>query len=186
LSIRNEDRKSTQKDSVTGEFAATPTWFAVETSPRHEKKVAAELTNKGVDCLLPLFAAERQWSDRRQVVQLPVFPGYVFVQIAPISENRLPVLQTNGVRRFVGVRGTGIPIEDSEMDAVRRITAGDTPFQPHPYPKTGQRVRIRDGSLRGIEGILLSINGDQSLVVSLELIGRSMAMRLTGYAVDPA
>src|SRR5450755_782643 len=94
-------------------------WFAVQTRPRYEKKVNAELQEKGMKAFLPLYSATHQWSDRRRLVHMPLFPGYVFVRIAPSAHQRVAVLQTNGVLSFVGVRNMGIPIPDSEIDAIR-------------------------------------------------------------------
>jgi len=159
-------------------------WFAIQTRPRYEKKVAVELQEKGVKAFLPLYSATRQWSDRRCVVQMPLFPGYVFVWIATLLNVRVSVLQTNGVVSFVGVRNMGIPISDDEIDAVRRLHEEGVPFEPHPYLQMGQRVRIRGGCFDGVSGVLTAVNGDRSLVVSVTLIQRSIAMRIAGYNVE--
>jgi transcription antitermination factor NusG len=160
-------------------------WFAVQTRPRHEKKAAAELQAKGVKTLLPLHAASHQWSDRRRLVHVPIFPGYVFVSIADAVASRVPVLRTNGVKNFVGVRGTGIPIPKHEIEAIQAIFGQGVRAEPHPFLRIGQRVRICGGSLDGVEGILQEQNSDLSLVVSVELIQRSLAIRVTGYELEP-
>ncbi len=162
------------------------TWFAVQTRPRYEKKVTAELQEKGIKAFLPLCSALHQWSDRRRAVQMAVFPGYVFVRIAPALNARVSVLRTNGVIGFVGVRGIGTPIPDDEIDAVQTLLQQRIPFEPYPYLNVGQRVCIRGGSLDGIKGFLTAVNSDESLIVSVELIQRSIAMRIKGYRVEPA
>ena len=91
-------------------------WFAIQTRPRYEKKVAVELHEKGIKTFLPLCSAVHKWSDRRRLVHLPLFPGYVFVRIAPAPAERVAVLRTNGVGNFVGVRNMGLPIPDEEIE----------------------------------------------------------------------
>jgi transcription antitermination factor NusG len=159
-------------------------WFAVQTRPRYEKKVSAELQEKGIKAFLPLNTAVHQWSDRRRVVHVPLFSGYVFVNIATSLAARISVLRTNGVLNFVGVRNMGVPIPDYEIDAVRAIVEGQVAFEPYPYLKVGQRVCIRGGSLDGVSGVLSAVNGDQSLIISVNLIQRSIAMRIEGYRVE--
>jgi transcription antitermination factor NusG len=160
-------------------------WFAVQTRPRYEKKVALELQEKGIECFLPLHSVKRQWSDRKQAVSLPLFPGYTFVRIIPAQHLRVAVLRTNGVINFVGPKGTGAIIPDGEIEAVQAILKENIPFKLYPYLKVGRAVHIRGGCLDGIKGILTKINGDQSLIISVELIQRSVAMRVTGYDIEP-
>lgn len=160
-------------------------WFAVRTKPRHEKKVAADLEAKGITTFLPLHATLRQWSDRRQAVELPLFPTYLFTRIASERGMRVPILQTLGVLGFVGSRGVGTPIPEEQIIAVRTILQERIPFSHYPYLNAGQIVQIHGGSLHGMKGILLSKNGDQSLLLSVELIQRSLAIRVAGYRVEP-
>ncbi len=162
------------------------TWFAIQTSPRHEKKVAAELREKGVSVFLPLFSEKRQWSDRRKLVEAPLFPQYAFVRISPKPGDRIAVLRTAGVRGFVGKRGVGVAVPDCEIDAIRTVLTQGVTFNSHAFLNVGKRVRIRGGSLDGVEGILTAVNNDATLVVSVELIQRSLAIRIAGFAVEPA
>jgi transcription antitermination factor NusG len=159
-------------------------WFAIHTRPRYEKKVTAELQQKGIRAFLPLNAAMHQWSDRRRLVHVPLFPGYVFVRVSSLPMHRISVLRTNGVLSFVGARSVGVPIPDCEIDAVRAVLEGRTSLNPHPYLRIGQRVRICGGSLDGLTGVLTTVNGDQSLVISVNLIQRSIAMRVQGLRVE--
>src|SRR5450755_3180721 len=99
-------------------------WFALQTKPRHEKKAAVELEEKDVVVFLPLYNAIHQWSDRTREVQLPLFPNYVFVRIGASLSERTVVLRTNGVRSFVGMRGTGVSVPDEEIDAIQQYWPG--------------------------------------------------------------
>jgi transcription antitermination factor NusG len=160
-------------------------WFAVQTRTRYERKVSSEIQENGVEVFLPLLSCTHQWSDRRRLVEVPLFPSYVFVRIMAAQRERIIVLRTNGVTGFVGARGVGTPIPDSEIEAVQEMLKHRIPFQMCHFLKTGQRVRIRGGCLDGIRGILTAINGDYSLIVSIDLLQRSIAMRLTGFQIEP-
>ena len=162
-----------------------PAWFAVQTRSRCEKKVAAELQEKSIDAFLPLASATHQWSDRRHAVETPLFPQYVFVRIAQTVKARISVLRTNGVTNFVGLRGIGTPIPADQIEGVRTLVLQGVPVNAHPFLDLGKRIRIRGGALDGLQGILTAVNGDQSLVVSVELLQRSVAIRIAGYTVDP-
>ncbi|MFZ3217906.1 MAG: UpxY family transcription antiterminator [Candidatus Acidiferrales bacterium] len=165
---------------------ASPAWFAVQTRPRHEKKVSAELQEKGISAFLPLVPTVRQWSDRRRVVEMPLFSQYVFVRIAQSLNTRVSVLRTNGVTNFVGTRGIGLPIPNEQIERVQAVVAQGVPVSAHPYLSVGKRIRIKGGSLDGLQGILTAVHGDQTLVVSVELIHRSIAIRIAGFTVEPA
>jgi transcription antitermination factor NusG len=160
-------------------------WFAVHTKARHERKVTAELVEKDVIAFLPLFSETHQWSDRRRRVQLPLFTSYVFVRICPDRSSRVNVLHTKGVFGFVGIRGTGVPIPNEQIETLQTIIREKVPFSPHSFLNVGQRVRIRGGSLDGICGILSAINDDRSLIVSVDSIQRSLAIQIDGYGVEP-
>jgi len=159
-------------------------WYALYTRARHEKKVTTELQEKGVTAFLPLISERRRWSDRNKTVQLALFPCYTFVRLNPCPEQRLAVLKTSGVLSFVGIRGVGLAIPDKEIEDIQTLLAHHFTCTPYPFLKTGQRVRIRGGFLEGVEGILVAKNSDCSLVISLELIQRSVAVRIEGFDVE--
>ncbi len=117
---------------------------------------------------------------------MPLFPQYVFVRIAQTLQTRVAVLRTNGVTNFVGTRGIGVPIPDEQIERVQTVVARGIPVAPHSFLNVGKRIRIRGGSLDGLQGILTAVNGDQTLVVSVELIQRSIAIRIAGFSVEPA
>ena len=169
-----------------GANATDEQWFAVHTYARHEKVVAQEVRELGMTSFLPLVKQVRRWSDRRKVVEFPIFGCYVFVKLAPTHEDRLKVLRINGVLKFVGIHGAGIPIPDEQINAVRVLVDEQLPFCSHPFLKLGQRVRIRSGALSGVEGVLISRNGERTLVVSVDAIQRSLSVQLSGYDVEPA
>jgi transcription antitermination factor NusG len=160
-------------------------WYAIRTRSRHEKRVAVDLREKAVDAFLPLYSAKHQWSDRRKVVDNPLFPGYVFVKIGPDVKARIPVLQTNGVVGFLGIRGVGIPIPEVEIEAIQTVLRGRIPIEPYPFVQVGQRVRICGGCLDGLEGLLTGMEGKNSLVFSIKVIERSTAIRVSGFQVVP-
>ncbi|HEY2548618.1 MAG TPA: UpxY family transcription antiterminator [Candidatus Acidoferrum sp.] len=161
-------------------------WFAVQTKPRHEKKVNVELREKGIHSFLPLHREKRQWSDRQQWIESPLFSQYVFVRVPTTIESRTRVLQTRGIVQFVGAPGRGTPIPDEQIKSVQAITEHRIPMTPHEFLRVGTRVRIRGGVLNGIEGVLAAIKNDRSLVVSVDLIQKSVAIRIDGFAVEPA
>jgi transcription antitermination factor NusG len=163
-----------------------PQWYAIRTRSRHEKMVSEQLQQQGIENFLPLMKRTRQWTDRVKEIELPLFSGYTFVRMVFSSSERLRVLKTHGVAGFVGLHNTGIAIPDSQIQDVRTLLANDVPFQEHPYLRVGQRVRIRGGSLDGVEGILSGHKDDQSLVISVEPIQKSLSIRVQGYCVEAA
>jgi transcription antitermination factor NusG len=161
-------------------------WYALLTRARHEKIVAHRLRELGVTSFLPTVTQERRWSDRKKLVEFPLFTCYVFARLFPTNEGRLKALRVDGVYSLVGSRAEGTPIPEDQIDAVRKITEEQLVWHSHPFLKIGQRVRIRSGALDGVEGILTGRNGDSTLVVSIDAIQRSLAVRIEGYDVEPA
>jgi len=160
-------------------------WYAVHTMARHEKRVAQQLQEKKIFTFLPLFQQLHRWSDRLSKVDVPLFSCYAFVRIAPNAQNRFDVLRTKGVLGFVGSKGQGTCIRDEEIENLRTAVREKIPCLAHPYIQTGKRVRIRGGSLDGMEGILERRGEDQSLVLSVELLRRSVSIRVEGYEIQP-
>jgi len=160
-------------------------WFAVHTRARHEKAVQERLQEQGIATFLPLVTEVRRWSDRRKSVQLPLFNCYLFARVNPNNEHRQRVCRTLGVFGIVGARGAGLPVPEEQIEAVRILLAHRLPWSNHPFLKAGQRVRIRGGSLDGLEGVFLSRNGDRTLIISVDAIQRSLAVRIEGYDVQP-
>jgi transcription antitermination factor NusG len=161
------------------------TWFAIRTRSRHEKVVERQLHGQGIEVFHPVVKQIHQWSDRRKLVESPLFAGYAFVRIAPTVEERVRVLRAQGVVELVGGQGQGIPIPEEQIAAVRAVIAGNLPFTEHVFLKVGQRVRVRGGSLDGVEGVLVANNGGRKLVISVEPIHRSLSVSIEGYQVEP-
>jgi transcription antitermination factor NusG len=161
-------------------------WYALHTRPRHEKLVVQRLTERGVQTFLPLVKETHRWSDRKKVVELPLFGCYVFAKFVPNRVERLNVLRVGGVLSLVGSHCEGTPIPDTQILAVRALLEGSISWSPYPFLKIGQRVRVRGGVLEGMEGILLSRNGNQTVVISVDAIQRSLAVRVEGYQIEAA
>jgi len=159
-------------------------WYAVHTRSRHEKFVAYQLQMRGVHHYLPIVTETHRWSDRRQRVEVPLFPGYIFVRVSDDNVRRVEVLRTPGVVRFVGAPPAGTIIPEGEIESVRVLVGASAPWASYPFLKVGQRVRIRGGALDGVEGILLRRNGENSLVISVDAVQRSLAVSINGYDLE--
>lgn len=158
-------------------------WYALYTRPRHEKQVTAQLERKRVECFLPLYDAVRRWKDRRARVQLPLFPGYVFVRV-PLPD-RIQILNLPGAVRFVSFNGRPAPLQGNEIEALRRGLTHRLRADPCPYLRVGRRVRVKSGPLAGAEGILMRKKERFRLVLSVDLIMRSVALEVDSADVEP-
>ena len=158
-------------------------WYALYTRSRHEKQVAAQLQGRDIEIFLPLYTSVRHWKDRRVSLELPLFPGYIFVHAS--FQHRVDVLSVPGAVRFVAFNGRPAALPESDL---RRLRAGldqGVRAQPHPYLKVGRRVRVRNGPLAGTEGILLRKKNQFRLIVSIDLIQRSVAVEIDAADVEP-
>ena len=160
-----------------------PHWYAVYTRSRHEKTVAEQLVHKSVEHFLPLYETVRKWKNGRFKVRLPLFPGYLFVHI-PLRE-RLQVLQVPGVVQLVGSGGAPLALPQVEIETIRDALIKGLQAHPHPYMKVGSRVRISAGPLEGLQGILLRKKGKLRVVVSVDLIMRSISIDVDASEVEP-
>ena len=180
----NELNTVSQGDSKVRETAVPQVqWYAAYTRSRHEKVVAETLEKRAVEHFLPLYETVRQWKNGRFKVQLPLFPGYLFVRIA--LSDRLRVLQVPGVVRLVGFNGVPAPLPQAEVEIIRSALRRGIEAEPHPYLKVGQRVRITSGPMEGLQGILLRRRGRPRVVVSVDLIMRSVALDIDAAQVEP-
>lgn len=159
-------------------------WFAVYTTPRHEKHVSDMLAQRQIEVFLPLYRTTRRWKKSLPVVlELPLFPAYVFVHIA--REARAAVLGMPGVLSIVGSSREPWPLPDLEIEALRSGLLGRR-AEPHPYLTVGERVRIKSGVMKGVEGILLRKKNDLRVILSLNMIMRSIAVEIDAADVEPA
>jgi len=146
--------------------------------------VTKRLQEQGITTFLPLGTEVRRWSDRRKSVEFPLFSCYSFVNLPWLPEFRGRVATTDGVLGFVGYCGGPVPIPNVEIESIRKLVVSMAPYTPYPFLKIGQRVRVRGGSLDGMEGILLARRGEKTLVISIEPIQRSLAINIDGYSVE--
>ena len=160
-----------------------PRWYAAYTSANHEKRVALQLGQRSVEHFLPLYESVRRWKDRRMKLQLPFFPGYVFVRLA--LRDRLQVLQVPGVAKLVGFNGLPSALPDSEIEAIQTCLARKAGLEPHPYVQVGRRVRVKAGPLEGLEGIVVRKKNRVRFVISLDLIQRSAAVEVEASDLQP-
>lgn len=160
-----------------------PHWYAAYTCANHEKRVAVELGAREVEHFLPLYSSVRRWKDRRVTLDLPLFPGYVFVRLA--LHERLRVVQIPSVVRLVGFNGMPTALPDEEMEILRSGLSERLRAEPHPFLNVGRRVRITSGPFAGLEGILKRKKSNLRVVVSLELIQRSVEVDVDGADVRP-
>jgi len=158
-------------------------WYALQVRPRFEKAIASTLLNKGYEGFLPLYRHRSRWSDRMKEVQLPLFSGYLFCRLD--LNRRLPVLITPGVMHIVGIGKIPHPVDEFEIAALQSIVVSGLQAEPRSYLSIGERVRIELGPLAGTEGILTSLKGSSRLVVSVNLLQRSVSVEIDESWVVP-
>jgi transcription antitermination factor NusG len=151
-------------------------WFAAYTMTRHEKRIAAQCDRIGIEHFLPLYVLHKTWKNRVRVdVQLPLFPNYIFTRLLPGA--RIALLQIPGVLSMVGNAAGSVPIPVEDMDALRQLVRCKA-FLPHAYVRSGDAVRINRGPLKGLTGVVLRRNNGLRFVVTLDVIGKSVAVDL--------
>jgi transcription antitermination factor NusG len=159
-----------------------PHWYVAHTSANHEIRVTQQLRERFVENFLPLYDSVRRWKDRRKKLQLPLFPGYVFVRL-PVRE-RLKVLQVPGVARLISFNGQPAALPDKEIEALRTGLAAQLHTEPHPYLTVGRLVRVKSGPLEGVEGILIRKKNACRVVLSLDLIMRSASVEVDASELE--
>jgi len=159
----------------------TECWYAVYTRARHEKSVAAQCAQRGIQTLLPLYCVQHRWKQRRAEVLLPLFPSYVFVRIALL--NRLRMLSVPGIVCIVSFKGIPAVVPEAQINALSRAIALGR-AHPTVYLQSGKRVRVTAGPLIGLEGIVVELRGDVRVVVSFEWMSRSVAISLDATDVE--
>ncbi len=160
-----------------------PRWYAAYTCARHEKRVAEQLQQRSVELFLPLYETVHRWRNGRARVTLPLFPGYVFVHIA--LKDRLRVLEIPSVVRLVGFNGHPMPLAELEIQSIQTCLARNFRLEPHPYLRPGRRVRVKSGPLQGLEGTVLRKKNRFRIVISFELIMRSVAVEIDDFVLEP-
>jgi transcription antitermination factor NusG len=158
-------------------------WYALTVPYQHERRTEKALQSKGLETLVPVYRSRRWWSDRVKDVETPLFAGYVLCQFD--LTKRIQVLDTPGVSKIVGFGGAMTALEDGEVAGIQRLLALKVPLAPWPYLKPGDRVRVEHGPMRGLEGTLLRTKDTMHLVVSFELLQRSLAVEVERETVVP-
>jgi transcriptional antiterminator NusG len=172
-------------DSLIDDPLSAPRWFAVWTRSRQEMAAARVLKTVGVEHFLPLKSEVRQWSDRKQTVSFPLFSGYLFVRMNLTKDSRLQVLKTAGVAGFVGNQKGPLPIPDQQIEDVRAVLSQGIECTVIPFLEEGDRVRVVRGALTGVEGRLVRVSSQSRLVISIEMIHKSIAVTVSRQDVEP-
>lgn len=158
-------------------------WYAGYTASRHEKRVAEHFVQRGVEHFLPLYETIHRWNNGRHRVQLPLFPGYIFVRMA--LRDRLRVIEVPGFVRLVGFNSLPCPLPESDINKMKDALNKGVLAEPYPYLTVGTRVEIRNGPMQGMTGILLRRQNKCRVVISVDLIMRSMAVEVDASDVVP-
>ena len=159
-------------------------WYATYTAPRHEKLVAQQMQARSIDCFLPVYKSVRRWKDRRKQLDLPLFPGYVFVRIS--LRDRLRVLGLPGVVQIVSFNGKPAVLPENEIEALRDGLSKNALLEPHPYLKVGRRVRVLYGPMNGVEGILIRRKDKCRVVLNIDLLKRSVSVEVDESEIELA
>ncbi len=170
-------------DCTKNDLTVAREWNVLSVFPRHEKHVAHLLEAKGTNYFLPLYSSLRRWKDRRKRIDMVLFPGYVFVDVE--REERVDVLTLPGVARFVTFQGQPAVVLDHEIKTIGISARSGLVIEPHPYLQKGRRVRIRSGPMAGVEGILVRRKDKFRVVLSIDMIMRSVAVEVDEADVKP-
>jgi len=159
-------------------------WYAIYTRSRHEKVVYELLNDKGIQTFLPLRVLLSQWKDRKKKIESPLFPGYLFTRIN-ILDDFTKVITSKGVVKILGTNGTPIPIPTDEIDSVKTLLKSGLKYDPYPFLKSGMKVQVIRGPLQGINGKINERLGKYKLLISIELIKRSISVEIDVKDVEP-
>ena len=159
-------------------------WYVIRTRSNFERPVTEALQFKGFTTFLPLYRVRQRWSDRVKEMDLPLFSGYTFCKFDP--QHRLPMLMTPGVVSIVGSGEKPLPVEESEIAAVRAMLQSGLALGPWPFLSEGQSVLVKHGPLEGVEGLIVSIKNKYRLIVSISILQRSVSVEIDRDCVAPA
>jgi transcription antitermination factor NusG len=158
-------------------------WYALYVRERYEKIAASQLSGRGYEVYLPTYQSRRRWSDRTKTLEVPLFPTYMFCRFD--FRQRLPILTVPGVNFIVGVGKTPAPVEVKELDAVRLAVSSGLHCEPWPFLEAGHSVRVEHGPLTGLEGFVLNVKNSYRLIISVNLLGRSVSVEVDRDSVKP-
>jgi transcription termination/antitermination protein NusG len=163
-------------------------WYAVSTRSRHEYKANSGLLQKGMITFLPEIETWSKRKDRKKKISIPLFPGYLFVAASILdNETKLSILKTFGVVRILGKKENAepVPVPDAKIEAIQRLLNKKVEIFSLQYPSIGEPAKIIDGPFTGIEGTVIGSDVNKELfVVSIELLQRSVAIKLEGFQIS--
>ena len=158
-------------------------WYALQVRTGGELRLRTTLETKGYETFLPTYVEVRRYSDRLKKIDTPLFPGYIFSRLD--ITKRLPILQTPDVHAIVSVCRVPQPLEESEIDAIRSVVTSGASALPWPYLQVGDRVVVTFGPLKGVEGFLIKVKDQDKLVLSVNLLQRSLAVEIDRTHIRP-
>lgn len=160
-------------------------WYAVHVRSRHEFKVFDYLNKSGIEAFLPIVERLSKWKDRKKLIDFPLFPGYLFVHIHKVYDNMLSVLKSPGVVRFLGIiPGEPQPVPEEQIISLMKLVESKKQIDPYPYLKEGEMVRVTNGPLKGIEGMLIEKRGQHMLVLSVDVLQQGAAVKIAASDVE--
>lgn len=161
-----------------------PLWFAAYTCAHRERRVTEHLRARNIECFLPMYKSLRQWKDRNVELELPLFPGYVFVRL-PFEEHSR-VVNVPGVASIVGTSQCPTPVPSHEIQLLMDAKALKVRTEPYRFLTTGTRVRVKSGHFQGVEGFVVRRQGLQGIVVTLKLISSAFLLVVDAAGLEPA
>ncbi len=164
-------------------MSTDPQWFAATVRPQHEAAVARAFETRGFEPFSPTYEMRSQWTDRSKTLRRPLFPGYVLCRFERSA--KATVVKTPGVTSIVGFGGVAVPIADDEVERVKTMVASELPLQPWPFLEQGDRVRIEQGPLRGLDGFVVRGQDDYRLVVNVTFLRRSVSVSVDRHSLAP-
>lgn len=151
-------------------------WYGIQTRSNQEKIASAMLDHRGFESFVPVYRTRRRWSDRVVTAELPLFPGYLFCRFD--HSRRLPVITAPGVVSIVGFGNQPAPIPEEQIEAVKTVVASGLAAEPAPFLQEGQRIRVTQGPLQSLEGTLVRRKSAWRLVVTVEMLQRSVSVEI--------
>ena len=162
-----------------------PRWYAAYTKPRNEKKVFERLVNSGIEAYLPLQRSLKQWSDREEIVEEPLFRSYIFIKISNVDYYR--VLNTVGIVRYITFEGKAVPIPEKQINLIKQLLEQNVDIESvEEKLEPGTKVEVRFGSLLGLVGELIEHKGVQKVVVRFDHISHSLLVTLPSKYITKA
>jgi len=175
------DAVPSERDFITSRTC----WYVIHVRSRHEFVVYADLLGKGMEAFLPSVKKYSQWKDRRKLIEYPLFPGYVFVRVPVYPGAFLAVLKTRGVAAFVCLEpGAPTPVVPEEIESLKLMIESGRSLDVYPHLKEGERVRLKNGPLKNAEGILTKKENEYLFSVNVELLGRSIAVKVAAHDLE--